>query len=260
MVDSEIKIGVCGGLDQVAQMAPGYDYVELGVSNTLVPLQDDTVYAPTAIRLQELVPPVRAFNLFLPGDIRITGPDVNWDTVQHYCQRAMLRAAEVGARVVAVGSGGARRVPEGFSHALAWGQLVRFFNIAGEEAAKCDITVAIEPLNSHECNIVTSFLEGVQLAKDVDHASVRVLADIYHFMMDAEPVDHILQGPEWLVHVHLADTGRRFPGSGTYPLPRLFDILKEIGYTGMASIECSWGNDYTDETARALHFLRGLLV
>lgn len=260
MVASEIRLGVCLGLDQVAKLAPGYDYVELGVSSVLAPLKEDAEYAPTAELLATLTPPPRAFNLFLPGDVKITGPDVNWETVGLYCQRAMLRASDVGARVIVVGSGGSRRVPDGFSHALAWGQLVRFFALTGEEAAKRDITVAIEPLNTHECNIINSYLEGVQLAKDVDHAAVRVLADVYHFMMDAEPVDDILEGPEWLAHVHLADTKRRFPGSGTYPLPRLFEILKDIGYVGMASIECGWGEDYTDETGRALRYLRGLLA
>jgi sugar phosphate isomerase/epimerase len=258
-MDNTIRIGMCLGLDQVAKLAPGYDYVELGVSGTLIPLQDDEAYAPTADRLQALTSPVRAFNLFLPGSLKITGPEVDWETVLAYCQRAMQRASQAGANVIVVGSGGARRVPEGYSHALAWGQLVRFFGIAGQEAAKHDITIAIEPLNTHECNIINSYLEGVQLAKDVDHKAVCVLADIYHFMMDAEPIDDILKGPDWLAHVHLADTGRRFPGSGTYPLPRLFDILKEIGYTGMASVECAWGDDYTDESARALHYLRGLL-
>jgi len=77
-------------------------------------------------------------------------------------------------------------------------------------------------------------------------------------MMDAEPLDHILEEPDWLAHVHLADTGRRWPGSGMYPLERLFAILKEIDYQGRASVECAWGEDFGGETARALRFLRGL--
>jgi len=258
-MDNPIRIGVCTGLDQVAKLAPGYDYVELGLASALTPIKAEADVGPMLEQLQTLAPPVRAFNVFLPGEIKITGPDVNWETLSQYCQHAMQRAAGTGAQVVVVGSGGSRRVPEGYSHALAWGQLVRFFNIAGEEAAKHDITVAVEPLNSHECNIITSYPEGVQLARDVDHMSVRVVADIYHFMMDGEPVDDILEGPEWLAHVHLADTKRRFPGSGTFPLPRLFEILKEIGYCGMASIECNWGEDLADESARALRYLRGLL-
>ncbi len=259
-MDGRIRIGMCMGLDQVPSLAPGYDYVELGVSGTLIPLEDDPTYAPTADTLLTLEPPVRAFNLYLPGSIKITGPDVDWDLVQRYSRRAMQRAQEAGATVIVVGSGGARSVPDGFSHALAWGQLVRAFNIIGDEAIERDITVAIEPLNTKDCNIINSYVEGVSLARDVDHTAVRVLADIYHFMMDAEPVDDILTGPQWLAHVHLADTGRRFPGSGTYPLPRLFAILKEISYTGMASIECLWGADFADESGRALGFLRTLLA
>ena len=96
------------------------------------------------------------------------------------------------------------------------------------------------------------------LAKDVARDEVRVLADIYHFMMDGEPLDDIAEEPDWLAHVHLADTGRRWPGSGAYPLERLFAILKDVDYRGAASVECRWGNDFCDETARALVFLRKL--
>ena len=71
-------------------------------------------------------------------------------------------------------------------------------------------------------------------------------------------LDDIAKEPEWLAHVHLADTGRYYPGSGSYPLQRLFAILKDIGYHGMASVECRWGDDFTGESAKALEFLRKL--
>lgn len=254
-----IAIGMCLGLDRIPQLAAGYDYVELGVSSALNPLQDDAEYAPTGRMLPGLIPPVRAFNLFVPGSVRLTGPDVDWSLIDGYAERATHRAAAAGASVIVVGSGGSRRVPEGYSHTLAWGQLVRVFQICADHAAKHGIVMAIEPLNRGETNIVNSYAEGVQLAKEVGRKEVRVLADIYHFMEEAEPLDHIADAPEWLAHVHLADSGRYYPGSGSYPLRRLFDILKDIGYQGMASVECRWGDDFTAESGKALAFLRDCL-
>lgn len=253
-----IPIGICVSPDKAAEVAPGYDYLELAVSSALVPLESEEAYAPREALLQDLRPPVRAFNLFVPGQVKLVGDQVDWDQVELYVERALRRAAALGGEVIVFGSGGARSMPKGCSRAMAWGQLVRFLGICADEAAKQGPTIAIEPLNSRESNIINTYTEGVQLARDVARDEVRVLADIYHFVTDAEPLDDILEAPEWLAHVHLADTGRRYPGSGVYPLERLFEILKEIGYQGRASVECGWGDDYKGETKKALAFLRGL--
>jgi len=254
-----IEIGMCLAPERVSALAPGYDYLELAVSTGLSPLEDDAAFEPRRAALRALRPPVRAFNVFAPRELRLTGDSVDWPRVETYVERAMRRAGDLGGRVVVIGSGAARSVPEGFSRAIAWGQLVRFLNLCADHASQQGLVVAIEPLNRGESNIINTYLEAVRLARDVARDEVRVLADIYHFMEEGEPLDDILEGPEWLAHVHLADTGRRWPGSGSYPLEQLFAILSEIGYAGRASVECSWGNDFTDESARALRFVRSLL-
>ena len=253
-----IALGMCISPDKVAELAPGYDYLELAVSSTLAPLADDAVYAPHEAALQALRPRIRAFNVFVPKEVRLVGKDVNWEQVELYVRRALHRVANLGGDIVVFGSGGARAIPDDFSRALAWGQLVRFLNLCADYAQTEGVTIAIEPLNHTESNVLNSYPEGVQMAKDVGRREVRVLADIYHFMMDAEPLEDIANAPEWLAHVHLADTGRLHPGSGIYPLERLFAILKDVDYQGMASVECKWGDDFAGESARSLQFLRRL--
>lgn len=257
-MSNPIPIGMCTGPDRVAELAPGYDHLELAVSSALVPLESDETYAPQGARLGALRPAVAVFNVFVSGQVKLVGDDVDWHQVEHYVERAVRRASDLGGKVIVFGSGGARTVPEGYSHALAWGQLVRFLNICADQAANQDVTIAIEPLNKGETNIINTYLEGVQLAKDVDRKEIRVLADIYHFVMEDEPLDDIEKEAEWLAHVHLADTGRHYPGSGSYPLEHLFAILKDTGYEGMTSVECRWGDDFADESAKALCFLRKL--
>lgn len=256
---ASIAIGMCLAPERVPVLAPGYDYVELAVSTALSPLEDDATFEPCGAALQALRPRVRAFNLFAPRELRLTGDAVDWHQVETYVERALRRAGDLGGDVVVFGAGASRSVPEGFSRAIAWGQLVRFLNLCADHAARNGLTLAIEPLNKGETNILNTYPEALRMARDVARDEVRVLADIYHFMQDDEPLDDILEGPEWLAHVHLADTGRLWPGSGSYPLERLFAILREVGYTGKASIECSWGDDFADESARALRFLRALL-
>lgn len=254
-----IPIGMCINPDKVAELAPGYDYLELTVSGTLNPLEDDVTMAPSVLPLRNLQPPVQAFNVFVASSVRVTGPEVDLDRVRTYVDRAVRRAQSVGGKVIVFGSGGARNIPEGFDREKAWAQLVQFCNICADYLQGTGVTLAIEPLNHNESNVVNTYLEGVRLAKDTNRPNeVKVLADIYHFMVDSEPLDNILQAPEWLAHVHLADSGRRNPGSGSYPLQRWFDILREVDYQGMASVECRWGDDFAQESAESLAFLRPL--
>ena len=257
-MSSPISLGMCVSPEQAAQVAPGYDYLELAAASALVPLEDDAAYAPRLPLLQSLRPPILSFNIFVDSRVKLVGPDVDWDLVELYVSRAIKRASDLGGKVIGFGSGGARRVPDAYPRVLAWGQLVRFGTLCARYAKEWGIKIAIEPLNLQECNILNTFVEAAQLARDIGRDEVGVVADIYHFMMDGEPLEDLIEAPDELIHVHLADTGRRFPGSGAYPLERWFEILREIGYTGGASIECRWGDDYADETARALRFLRPL--
>ncbi|MHB9033852.1 MAG: sugar phosphate isomerase/epimerase family protein [Anaerolineae bacterium] len=253
-----IPIGMCVSPDKVPALAKGYDFLELAVSSTLMPLEDDDAFAQSRPLLAALRPPIYAFNVFIAPQVKLVGPDVNIAQVTQYIQRALKRVHELNGQVVVFGSGGARMIPDGFNRAIAWGQLVRFLELCSNEALKYGIKIAIEPLNRGETNVINSYREGVQLARDVGRDEVRVLADIYHFMLENEPLDDIADEPDWLAHVHLADTARKYPGSGMYPLERLFSILHDIEYSGKVSVECSWGADFTDESARALHFLRPL--
>ena len=258
-MSERIRLGVCVTPDVAAQVTPGYDFVELPVPSALAPLQDDASYQRIRSDLPSLAPPVEVCNAFVPADVHLVGPSVDWGLVETYARRTGERAAALGVSLVGFGSGGARRVPEHFSRAIAWGQLVRFLNLCADYCQPRGVTVAIEPVNMQDANFINSYGEAVQLARDVAREGVKVEADIHHYMMDGRPLDDIRDAPEWLAHVHLADTGRLRPGTGTYPLEQLIRILKDVGYEGRASIECRWGNGLAEETARSLAFLRELI-
>ncbi len=254
----DIAIGICTSPDKVQQLPSGYAYWEPAVSSTLIPLEDEEIYAAQREKLSSLPLPIRAFNAFVPGEVPLVGDEVQWDQVELYAKSAIGRAADLGGEIIVFGSGSARAVPEGYPRERAWKQLIQFLRLCAAEAAACDLIVAIEPLNRSETNILNSYPEAVRLAQDVDREHVQVLADIYHFMMEDEPLEHIREAPEWLAHVHLADSGRRHPGSGNYPLQEFFDLLREVDYGGQASIECRWGGNFSREAAQALHFLQAL--
>ena len=58
--------------------------------------------------------------------LRVTGPDIDRDQQTVYVRKAFDRLARLGTQIVVFGSGGARRVPDGFSKDDALKQLVDF--------------------------------------------------------------------------------------------------------------------------------------
>lgn len=250
-----MKFGVCAPLEAAAFLRDaGYDYIELTVVS-LMPEKSDEECRELLQQVSGSPLPAEAFNVFLPGDLKITGPEVDSERLERYLQSSLKRVADLGGRVVVFGSGGARRVPDGFPRERAWEQLRGFLCKAADCAEEFGVVLAIEPLNSKECNIVNSVSEAVQLSEEVNRQSVKVLADMFHMVEDGEPLENVAIAGRRLAHVHVADTGRLYPGSGCNDFRTFFRVLKSIGYDARISIECRWG-DFNAEAPKALEFLK----
>jgi len=221
----------------------------------LIPDEDDTKFAPVLEKYRASPIPVAAFNLFLPRDLKIVGPETDQARLEQYVNRALSRIQAIGAAVAVIGSGGSRSVPEGFPRGQATEQIVRFLELVADAADQTDVTIAIEPLNRKESNIINSVAEGVAIARQVDRPSIRILADFYHMDEDDEPLDTLTANKDWLAHIHVADSGRLAPGTGTYPYAEFVDQLQQAGYQGMVSVECHW-NDFEAESRLSVEFLR----
>ena len=248
-----MQFGICLPIaDAGIAHAAGFDFVEPTV-RSLSPLDPDFDMIRAPFDSAPLPTPV--FNVFVPTEIPLTGPEVDWERVENYLEPAIGRVAALGGEAIVFGSGGARRVPDGFPQEEANKQLVRFLRLAGGTAERNDITIVIEPLNSRESNIVNSVVEGMELAQAADHPRVRLLADFYHMMEDDEPLENVTTCAAWLDHVHVADTTRGAPGEGDYPYGEFFRRLHEGGYSGRISIECRW-DDLATQADPAVRFLR----
>lgn len=252
-----MRLGCCGGLDNAKMMRDaGCDYIELPVA-TVKPEQSDSEFEPVRDQLREVGIVPEAWNCLLPGDLKVTGPEVDGHRVERYLHTAFRRVEELGGEIVVFGSGGARKVPDGFPMEEAREQILAFLSVAGQTAGIHGITVAIEPLNRKESNIINSVTEAADIAADVGHPFVKVLADLYHMDEDSEPLESVVRAGEDLVHVHTADTGRLYPGSGRYPHIEFLQLLKEVGYTGRMSVECVF-SDFEPECRKSIEFLRDL--
>lgn len=249
-----MRIGWCRALEDADLVKRvGYDFIEVPLAP--MGLEDRESFEASKKRVSASPLPTCAFNVFFPQDIRIVGPDVDVRRVKNYLARAAELLGEARAEIVVLGSGWARNAPENWARSRAEEQLLQALSWCADALEGSGVTLAIEPLNRRESNIVNSVAEAVDYAKRISRSEIRVLADFYHMDEEQEPLDALSAHVGWLAHIHIADTGRRNPGTGSYDYDRFFGYLKEAGYTGMISAECKVERPEAD-MRHSLNFLR----
>lgn len=249
-----MKIGWCEGLPNAALLKEiGYDFIELPLAP--LGLEDRETFAASKQAVRHSPLATSAFNVFFPKDIRVVGPEVDVARVRSYLGRAAELLSEARAQVAVLGSGWARNVPDDWERSRAEDQWSEALSWCADALEGTGVTLVIEPLNRKESNIVNSVAEGVRFAERINRPEIRVLADFYHMDVEQEPLETLKANAQWLAHVHLADTGRRNPGTGSYDYDRFFGYLKEIGYTGMISSECK-AERLEADARHSLDFLR----
>jgi D-psicose/D-tagatose/L-ribulose 3-epimerase len=251
-----IQVGICAPLKDIeVARAAGFDYVELPTTEVAALSNED--FENALQRVKQGGFPVAVTNLFLPAALKVTGPQIDPAEQTRYVAAAFERLSRLGVEIVVFGSGGARRVPDGFSRDEAFKQLVDFGRRVAVEARRHRIVVAVEPLRQQETNIINSAAEGLELVKAVDDPNFRLMIDFYHLASEQEDATVVLKAREYLVHLHVANpVGRVFPLVWTeYEYAPFFDSLRAIGYKKRISVEAST-RDFPSDAPRAISLLR----
>ena len=188
----------------------GYDFAELTVG-ALANLSEDE-YDSVVHELRRSPIPVPIYNSFVPATIPLTGLDVSRQTIEAYLDKSTHRIANAGGRMIIFGSGAARKAPDGFPIETAMEQIQSFLHMCEIRANSLGITIAIEPLNRQETNVINSVDEAVELTRTLGLPHIKVLADSYHMFVENESYNVIDDAAPWLAHVHISDRDRIYPG------------------------------------------------
>jgi sugar phosphate isomerase/epimerase len=154
-----------------------------------------------------------------------------------------MRCRKLGIELIVWGSGGARRIPEGFDKIIARNQFVEIARRVSILAKKYKITLALENLNATETNFITTVSEALEIVKHVNHSNFKLCADIYHMLKENEPAVHIEAAKGYLVHCDIAEKENRTPpGVMGDDFSAYLKALKNIEYKGKIIMECRWSN------------------
>lgn len=236
--------------------AAGYSFVEENARGFLVPAEPDSAFEEKLALLSKSRLPIEACNSFLPSNLKCVGTVPAHEEILKFGETAFRRAQKAGVKTVVFGSGGARAIPEGFSRDEARSQFVTLCSKLAPVAKKYDVVISLEPLNTKECNFINSVEEGGDIVETVDHKNFRLLADIYHMLMENESPSNITRYGHLLYHTHIAEkAGRSAPGVNHEDFTPYFKALKEVKYEGRMAIECNWKN-LDEQAANALKSMR----
>lgn len=237
-------------------LAAGADYAEPTIVGNLV-VEDGGGWA----RNPDYDASVRrgSFAILFPGDLSLADPDFPAGRVTAYLDAVMPiigSVAEPGAKIV-FGSGRARTIPEGVDVGAARARFAEVVVETRDAAERNQLQIVLEPLNRGESNLLNSLQEAVDFLDEFGIERIPVVADLYHIMLEEEPLSVVQALGARIGHAHIADAGRVPPGQGDWPLTAFIDALRTGGYDGPVTIECIF-EDFEPELESALAHLRQL--
>jgi len=242
-----------------AAIAAGFDFVELPARALSPEGRHDLALRSISRALAQSRRPIKVevFSALLPEDLAIVGPDVDGERLQRYLQRVFTAMWALGGVQVVLGMGPSRRVPAGFPHERAEEQFAQALTFIREAADRNGLDLVLDPLNRLETNLLTSLTECCRFFSDHSVAQVGLLADSYHLLGEAEPLEVVVECSALVEHVHIADSGQVPPGQGDFDFGPFFATLRAIDYHGRISLKCNW-RDFTEEAAPTLAHVKRL--
>ena len=247
-----MKIGVCGGFDRIAITAAcGYDYIETNFKDLAKSSEEDFQKFLTALKDNNLA--CEAANCFLPGELKVTGENIDYQSLKEYLAVGYKRAAEAGIKVVVFGSGGARHIPEGYSYKAAINDIIKFMKeYAAPMAAEYGIDIVFEPLRKKETNIINTIKEGAMLASAINLPNVGTLGDLFHMYVEGDTYDDVRELKGIFRHAHMSypesiDKRVYMKESDDFDYKGFFEALK---YVGCERVSIEAGTDDFETDAR----------
>lgn len=224
--------------------ASGYRYIVENVVKYFSPASvDDAAFEKNLVAFSRLKTKIYALNIFMPGDMKLVGPDVNETAILNHARGVFARCQRAKVDLIIWGSGGARRVPEGFDNARAREQFISIARKVAVVAKEYGIHLALENLNSTETNFINTVDDALRVVKEVNHPNFRLCVDIYHMLMENEPPKIIESTRDYLIHCDIAERdGRTSPGVHGQDFVPYLQALKKVRYKKLIVLECRWKN------------------
>ena len=107
-----------------------------------------------------------------------------------------------------------------------------------EYARSLEVSLAVEPINRYETNLLNTIDQAMRFIDEVDLDNVGLLADTFHMNIEEADLAQALRSAGGrLLHVQFTDSNRLAAGWGHINFRELASVLREVGYEGYLSTE-----------------------
>jgi D-psicose/D-tagatose/L-ribulose 3-epimerase len=148
---------------------------------------------------------------------------------------------EIGARIVGgplYSAIGKKRYLPDEERKAEWDRSADSLKRIGEDAAKKDFIIAMEPINRFEIDMINTAAQAYQMCEQVDNPSIKMMLDTFHMNIeDVNIGDAIRSSAKHLVHFHTCANHRGVPGDDHIPWEDVNKALNDINYEGYGVIE-----------------------
>ena len=133
--------------------------------------------------------------------------------------------------------GKARQVPPE-QRKIEWGRAVINLQKVCKMAEARGLSIALEPLNRFESDLINRAEDVMRLINDINHPAAKVMLDGFHMNIEEPDMEEaVKQTGERLIHVQVSENYRGTPGTGQTRWDALKKGLQAINYQGVISIE-----------------------
>ena len=258
-----MKIGCCTGMENYEELCElGYDFIELAGSKVMKMSEAELGEAKNLIAKKNI--PCNGFNAYCGAELPMAGPQFDPRKARDYAAEICRRGRILGIKVIGLGAPLARRIPEEFDRLAAAEQLKEFVRVTAEEGAKNNIMFMLEALNPHICNLLLHTREALEIVREFNMPSLRIVLDFHHMTQSGEDVSDIAYVMPYVEHLHIDHTledGRYHLKEEGIPFyNRCISAARACGYNGTLSIEPTASKaPFREEAGESLRILRSIL-
>jgi len=197
--------------------------------------------------------------LVKPEGLYINHPDrsLRERTARYFCDLVDF-CADLGGKVMVVGSPKQRNILPGVAREQAWEWAIATFRNAVVQAEQRGVTICFEPLAPAETNFINTAAEAIAFVQRVSSAHFKIILDVKAMCSESKTIPAIIR-ESWphFAHFHANDRNLKGPGFGDVDFKPIAAALKEVGYDGFVSVEVFKFEEGPEAiAARSIEYLR----
>jgi sugar phosphate isomerase/epimerase len=241
-------------LDRIASL--GYEGVELAIRD------------PQLVEYNELEKLTRSSGLSVPaigtgqawGEEGLSFTDPDPGVRQHAIHRIQSHipgAARFGALIIIGLMRGIVKPGVDPQQAMDW--LVEALRKCSAASLPHGVRLALEPINRYETTLINTIPEGLELIERVSSDNFGLLVDTFHMNIEEANILHsIRKCGAHILHFHVADSNRWYPGAGHLDFKSILNTLADTGYPGWVSGEFLPQPDAETAAREGISYLRSI--